>query len=482
MLKYRAIAALNWSGADVIVRQSLQFITTVALARILTPGEFGTVALLSLITALAAALADGGFSTAIIQRQDLTHIDESTAFWMNLGLGTLASLCLVASAPMVALFFDMPILAPMTAMMALSIFFGALGSVHGALLTKRLDFKTQMLAGLMAAIVSGGLAIALAMGQFGVWSLVAQSIAGSAVYTIFLWALNPWRPTGKFSVESARRLFDFSGYLLASTLTDLAYSRLYTVLIGKLHGVADLGYYGRAESTRQLPTGILTSILGRITLPLFSASTADPQQLKRSIHISLQGLMLLNAPLMLGLAAVSDPLIIGVFGEEWKPAVSMLQVLCLAGLLWPAHVININVMMALGRTKLMFKLEVLKKTIGLVLLGVGVAYGPIGVAWSQVAFSILAFFINARVVGRITGYGAPQQLGGALPALAMSGAMACLLHLGSQILHATPLRELFALTALGALVYILACVITKPTALRDVLRVAFPTRNEAPSL
>ena len=424
MLKQKAKSAVLWSGADILLRQGLQFGISIALARLLSPEEFGIIALLYLFTGIASAFVDSGFSAALVQRQDVTHTDESTVFWFNLAMALIVALALAASASAIAGFFNRAILVPLTQVLAVNIFISALGSVHGTLLNKRLDFKIQMKIGAVTTVISGSVAMIMAWDGYGVWALAAQTLAASLITTVLLWLFSSWRPRWVFSHDSVRRLFGFGGYMLASGLLDIIYNRIYTLLIGKFYGVQELGFYNRADSTKQLPVGVLTGILGRVAFPIFSAAAHDTTQLRRGVRLALRGMMLLNVPMMLGLAATADPIIHVFFGEKWLPAVPIMQVLCIGGIFWPLHVINLNVLMAQGHSNLFFRLEVIKKILGSILLVVGTFYGVIGIAWSQVIFGGVAFLINAHFSRKYLDYGVVDQLLDFLPVLGLSLIMA----------------------------------------------------------
>ncbi len=174
-LKSRSIQAAIWSGADVFMRQGMQFVVGVTLARLLSPEEFGTIALLYLFTGIASVFIDGGFSSALVKHQTASAIDESTVFWINLGMGAMAALALWLSAPWIANLFGYPVLIPLTTILAISLFLNALGSIHLVLFNKRLDFKKPMMISGVSSAISGAVAIVLAIKGFGVWALAWQS-------------------------------------------------------------------------------------------------------------------------------------------------------------------------------------------------------------------------------------------------------------------------------------------------------------------
>ena len=475
-MKKLAVSATLWSGADVLLRHVLQFAVAIALARLITPEEFGTVALLYLFTGIAGVIADSGFAAALIQRQNVTEVDTSTVFWVTVVAGLVMALVLWASAPLIASFFELPILVPLTAAFAVNLFLSALGSTHSTLLTKRLDFRTQAKIGVTSTLIAAAVAVAMAWWGSGVWALAAQAIVTTAVSTLLLWIYNPWRPTFVFSRSSARALFGFGGYLLASGLLDVAYNRMYTLLIGKFHGVRDLGFYSRADSTVTLASGVLTGILGRVAFPVFSAAASDPAQLRRGVRMALRGMMLINLPLMLGMAAVAEPLVVTVYGEQWLPCVPALQVLCLAGLLWPLHVINLNVLMAQGHSHLFFRLEVVKKVLGTAFLVVGTLFGVMGIAWSRVAFGIVAFLINSHYTERHLGYGPLAQTRDFIGVLGVSAVMAAGVYWLDAVLQAPVAVRLAVLTAVGIAIFFVLARVCKLTQLSDVLQL-LPKRS-----
>lgn len=469
MLKQRALSAVLWSGTDILMRQGLQFFVSIALARLLSPEEFGTIALLSLFIGIASAFVDCGFSSALVQHQGVTHNDESTVFWFNLAMGSMVGLCLWVLSPVIAGIFSLPILIPLTSLFAINIFLTSLGSIHGTLLTKRLEFRTQMQVGVYATVISGIVAVVMAWYDYGVWALAAQTLVATCVSTSLLWYFHRWRPAFVFSIESARRLFGFGGYMLASGLLEITYDRMYTLLIGKYFGVRELGFYNRADSTKQLPVSILTGILSRVAFPIFSAAAHDINQLRRGVQLVVRCVMLLNVPMMLGLAAVAKPLILVLFGPVWLPVVPVMQVLCLAGIFWPLHVINLNVLLAQGYSHLFFRLEVVKKLLGVLLLAVGVFYGVMGIAWSQVIFGALAFLINGYYTKKYLGYGAVAQLIDFSLILFITLPTILGIYWLSEYIQLAPVLKLIGLSALGALIILMLAWLFNLAAINDVV-------------
>lgn len=453
MLKNKARTAVLWSGGDIVFRQGLQFGIAVALARILSPEDFGIIALLYLFTGIASAFVDSGFSSALIQRQDTTHLDESTVFWINLAMAILSACALLAIASSVANFYSLPILEPLTGLMALNVIFSSLGAIHNTLLTKRLDFKTQMKIGVVSSTSSGLCALMMASDGYGVWALAFQAIIATAISTLLLWIYSPWRPMFAFSTDSARKLFGFGGYLMVSTILETIYARIYALIIGKLYSVRDVGIYNRADGTMRLPVEILTSIFSRVLFPIFAAAATDKERLARGLKISVRILMLVTIPMMLGLISLAEPLVLMLLGLKWISITPILQILCLSGMFLPLHVLNLRVLLAQGHSRLFFKLEIVKKLIGISLLLIGSMISVIAIAWSQVAFGFLAFLINAYYSGKHLNYGAREQVLDTLPTLSAAIPMALLVNILSDGWGAPPWQKVVVLAILGAALF-----------------------------
>lgn len=475
MLRDKAEKAVLWSGLDTLIRRGFGFGISVALARLLTPDDFGTVALLSLLIGVASLFVDAGLGMALIQRQDVTREDESTVFWFNLIVAFVMMLGLCAGAEWIAEFFEKPVLVPLTIILALNIFIGALGTIHGTLMTKRLDFKTPMKVGVSTSIAGGLVAVHMAWDGYGLWALVGQTLTASVLGVALLWRWSTWRPALIFSPTSFKKLFGFSGWLFLSWLLDVVYQRGYTALIGKFYGTHDLGIYNRADSMQSLASGVMTDVLSKAAFPLFSAINNDIDRMKRGMRVAVQTMMLITTPTMMGLAVLAEPLIALVFGERWRPAAPILQVLCFVGLLYPLHVINLNVLQAHGRSNLFFRLELAKKSSGVALLILGSFYGLLGIAVARGLSSLVALGLNGFYTGKFLNYGIKTQIKDSGTSVVFSLAMAFVVFTIHDRLSAKgPIGavDLVALIAFGAFIYLSLNSLCKAEAYLRVRQIA----------
>jgi O-antigen/teichoic acid export membrane protein len=399
-------------------------------------------------------LAESGLGEALIQRRDPTREDESTVFWFNLAAATVLALALGAAAPWIAQFYGEPRLTALTWAMALNLWLSAWLTVPLALLSKRLDFRLQAKASAAATLAGGAAAVVLALQGAGAWALAAQAIMGTAANALALWWLGSWRPAFVFRRESFRSLFGFGGFLLLSSLLDTFASRLYPIVIGKLHSAYDLGLYTRAISTRDVPQDILAAVFSRVALPAFSSQAHDPAMLRAGLRAGLRAATAINFPAMFGLAVTAPLLVPVVFGPHWEGAVAPLQVLCLAGAMWPAHVANLNALMALGHSHLFFRLELVKKGLFVALVLLASRAGIVAIAWAVAGSSAAAFFINGHYSRKLLHYSSLEQLGDMAPAAALALVMSGVVALAGLPLSALPdALRLIAEVAGGVAVY-----------------------------
>ena len=450
----RAAKAGLWSGIDILLRQGVGFVVAIILARLLAPEDFGIVALLTFFSSLSIVVVQGGLSAAIIQRRETSAEEEGAVFWWNLAASAALALVLLAIAPAVADFYGYPILAPLMAMAAAQVVFSALGAVQTALLTRALNFRALAKAGVLASTLSGVFGVGAALAGAGVWALALQMAAMAAINSASLWLLCPWRPVMHFRFRTIRSLFSFGFFLSISSILDVIYTQGFALVIGKLHGVRDLGFYNRANGTQVLPNSIITTLIGRIALPLFAERASDPEALRRGVRMANSQAMILNLPMMVGLALVSDLVIATLFGDKWLPAAPILSILAVGGVLLPLHIINLQLLLAQGRSDQYLGIEITKKVIAVGFVLVGSYFGITGLAWSQTIFSVLALLINAYPAGRSLGYGAAAQVWDLRDLVAATAVMAAAVWLLRDLIDLAPPAELLVLVAAGAAAYL----------------------------
>lgn len=387
----------------------------VIMSRLLSPNDYGVFSLLYLFTGVASCFTDCGFSAALIQSSEITETDKSTVFWLNFIMGICVSVLLCISSPYIASFFNESKLVGLTIGLSINTVVAASTTVQQSLFVRDLNFKPLVQANVSGCVGGGAVGIFLAFNNFGVWSILGQTLSASILTAGFTWTASTWRPQFVFESASLAKFFRYGGFLFASSLIDTIYTRLYTVLIGKLFGPYTLGIYTRADQVQQLPSAAISGIISKVSFPLFSSFQSQPEKLESSFRQSILFVMYFNIPAMLGLFSTAERVMPILFGKEWTDSVAILQILAMAGLLYPLHIINLSALRAVGRSDLFFRLEIIKKVLGTSLLLICVGWGIMGVATSTVLISVLGFFLNSYYSKSILNFGAFKQIYACMP-------------------------------------------------------------------
>jgi O-antigen/teichoic acid export membrane protein len=419
-LKYKTIVGIFWSMLERGGQQGIQLVISIILARLLLPSQFGLIGMLALVMAIAQSFLDSGFGSALIQKKDATHIDTCSIFYFNILIGIFAASLLCLVAPWIAAFYKEPALTTLTRFLSLNLIINSFALIHSTLLIKNIDFKTQLKVSIVATICSGILGIMLAYRGFGVWSLAIQSVANTLLRTVLLWFFNKWRPTLDFSLTALKSLFTFGSRLLVSGLLDTTFRNIYLVVIGKIFSATDLGFYSRAKSCTRLSAENLTTSVSRVMFPVFSSIQNDIDRLKKCVQKALTTLMFLNFPIMAGILITAKPAVSIILTEKWLPCVPYLQLLCIIGLIYPLQVLNLNILMAMGRSDLFLRLEILKKILVVISIAVTYRWGIQAMIHGQICVSLLSYYLNSYYTGRFISYPFREQIFDLLPYLGMT--------------------------------------------------------------
>ncbi len=409
-LKQKATHGVLWSFVDQIGTQAMGFVIGIILARILAPSDYGLIGMLSIFTGIASSLIDSGFSQALIQKVDRTEADFSTVFYYNLGIGVIFYVLLFIASPWIADFYNVPLLESITKALALIFVINSLTVVPRTKLNIKVDFKTQTKISIVTMIISGTIGITLAVKGFGVWALVFQNIIGAICNVAMFWFYYRWKPLLVFSKESFHRLFGFGSKLMVTGLLNNIYTNIYTMVIGKVYSASDLGYYTRAQQLQTLPTKNITSLLLRVTFPILCTVQDDDKRLIAIYKNLIRMVSFITFPLMFLLLAVARPLIIILVTEKWLPTVDLFQILCFAGMLYPLHTINLNILEAKGRSDLFLRLEVLKKIFFTFVIIVTIPFSLKIMVIGQAFSSFANLFFNTYYTNKYFNYGIVPQI------------------------------------------------------------------------
>jgi len=409
-----------WSAIERFSVQAVQFIFQIILARLLSPSDYGLIAMLAIFMAIAQAFIDSGFTNALIKKLDRTDKDFSTIFYFNLFISIVIYILLYLGAPFIAKFYRTSELTDITRVYMLSLPIIALGAIQRTQFTIKVNFRDQAIASFSGALAGGIVGIILARQQYGAWALVGSALATNVVTTIIFWIRSTWRPRWEFSIVSLRTMFSFGSKLLFSGLLDTAYRNLYQFVIGRRFSKQDLGYYSRADQFAQFPSSNITGIMQRVTYPILCTIADDDEKLLAAYRQYIKLAAYIIFPLMIGLAAIAKPLINVVLGQKWQFASIILQILCFSYLWYPIHAINLNLLMVKGRSDLFLRVEIIKKIVGICILLIVMNFSVELMAIGNIASSFIALFINTYYTKKMIGYGIRDQVKDILPCLILS--------------------------------------------------------------
>lgn len=460
-LKEKAVTGMFWSFSDSMATQVTQFIIGLILARILSPEEFGLVGMITVFLAISQSLADGGFGEALIRKKDATDSDYSTVFYFNLFASIVIFAGFYVLAPVIASFYGRTELTDIARVLGVIILINAISITQRTRLTKQIDFRKQMKINLVSALVSGAVAIIMALNGFGVWSLVWRSVIRSLMQAVLLGIANRWIPSLVFNRDSFRSLFSFGSKLLLTGLIDTIYNNIYMLIIGKFFAATQLGYYTRADQFSRLVSHNLTRTVQRVSYPVLSLVQDDNTRLREGYRKLIKTTMFITFFMMLGMAAMARPMIVTLIGEKWLPSVEYLQLLCLAAALYPLHALNMNILNITGRSDLLLKLEVVKKLLAVPVILIGIFLGIRMLLTGMVLHSLVSYFLNSYYSGRLISYPAREQLSDIIPSLLA----ALLVSAGIWGLNFIPVLPVYVILALQILA-LLALTVTLGKVLR----------------
>lgn len=416
----KTISTLKWSSIEKIGQFAAQLVISITLARLLDAQIYGLIGIINIFIIICSAITDAGFSQGLIRKLDCTNEDYNSVFWFNCVMGGVLYSVLYFVAPCIALFFNNPELTLLSRVLFLVIPLSSLNVIQITKINKELKFRTIAVYSVLATVLSGILGVCLAVFGYGVWALVWQTIAFSALQVLFFSISSDWHPKFRFSIAPIKELLPFSSLLFASSFLNSLFNNLYTFIVAKLYSEAQLGYYTQANKFATQPTNLIENILNRMVYPLFAQIQNDiPAYLNayRKVQVALFSFVL---PMMVLLALCAPEGIVFVLGEKWAGSVFYFQLMCIAGITLPLHPLCTSTLKVFGLSKLIFKLEVVKKILIVVLVLATLKYGVVGLVWSQVVFFWIALVINMYYGGKQITYTLGQQIMDILPSLGIA--------------------------------------------------------------
>ena len=433
--------------------QAAHFVVTLVLARLLTPNDYGTVALLSVFVAVSNVLVDSGFSKALVQKKDATQTDYNTVFYISMALAAVLYSALFFSAPLVAKFYDVPELGAMLRVMALSLVFHSLNNVQGVEMNRKMLFHLSFRISWARVAVSAAVGVALALAGYGPWALVWASVSGGVAGVIARQLVIRWRPTLSFSWDSARSLFRFGWKMMAASLLNSVFSNLYALVIGKFYTKADLAFVKKGSHIPKLIGNTADATLSKVTFPALVRLQDDPAKLRNAMRRMIKCSTFVVFPLMACSALVAEPMVALMYGDRWLPIVPFVQLTCFAMAFKPFDSINFQAINARGRSDIYLKLIVLRRVAGLLLMALALPYGVMTfMVCSAIVYGPIGVVMNSLPNRNVLKYSIAMQLCDVLPSLALTVVLAAVVF-GIGCIPVGGKLLLFPQVAVGFAVY-----------------------------
>ncbi len=388
-LKKKTINGLIWSGISQGGRQISQFIVTVILARLLSPNDFGLLAMATVFVNFVNIFSEMGISSALIQKQDIHDRHYYSAFWLNIFVGINLTIIFIVVAPLITKFYRKPELLPILIVISVNFFISSFTIIQQTILTKEMDFKRLAIRDIIAVIISGVIGIYLAYHGFGIWGLVYQQISFAVINAVLLWILSSWRPKFVFAKSDIKDIFNFSANLTGFNIVNYFSRNIDQLLIGKFLGAQALGYYSLAYKIMLYPLQNISAIIGKVMFPALSKIQGNLIKVREIYSQMIEKIALITFPLMSVVFATAPELVRVIWGEKWAPMIPLIRILSVCGMLQSIHTTCGGLLLSQGKSELQLRLGLWSAFLNTAAICIGLRWGIYGVAVCYLIIQIL---------------------------------------------------------------------------------------------
>ncbi len=466
--RMQVASGIVWRFFERILAQLVTFVVAIVLARLLGPESYGVIAIVNIFITIANVFVTSGFGNSLIQKKDADETDFSSVFYFNILLGIVLYGIVFFFSPIIASFYNMPILNPVLRVMGLRLIVASVNSVQQAYVAKKMLFKKFFWSTLGGTIASAIVGIAMAYKGFGIWALVGQYMTNTVTDTIVLWFTVKWRPKFLFSFKRLKGLFSYGWKILIASLVRDGYKQIRSLVIGKVYTPKDLAYYDKGRSFPSMVTTNIFVAIQSVVFPAMAKVQDDKTQIKAMTRRLVRIHSFTILPLLIGLALVAEPLIKLLLTEKWLMCVPFLQAFCIVMSFEPIQTANLQAIKAIGRSDVYLKLEIVKKSIGIAAIIISVRYGVWAIAVGEIIVEFFAAALNIYPNKKFINYSYMEQLrdlmNAFVPLALMIATVLCvgLIPMGTFV-------ELAAKVSVGAAVYIGSSYLLKNDSLTYLL-------------
>ena len=408
-----------------VIRQGSGLVVTIILARLLSPEDFGLIAMIIVLTGFADVLSELGFGAALIQRKEIDSAHLSSVFWLNLATGSLLTVFFIAAAPLISSFYREPLLKPVTMILSLNFMVGSFKIVQLSLLQRKMAFKTIARIEIISVIVSGIAAISMAVSGFGVWSLVARVLLFTVISMMLTWVFSDWRPEVLWDKKSLKDLMGFSSHYLGFNVLNYWIRNIDNLIVGRFIGSRALGIYSRAYTLMVMPVSQVSAVITRVMFPALSSIQDEKEKVKGIYLRAIKMIALITFPIMVIFFVLAEPMILVLLGDKWSGVILILQILAFEGIRQVVGTTVGWIYNSQGRTDIQFKWGVFSGIVRLTAFIIGLRWGIVGVASAYVISGYLVLWYPSWAIpGRLINLRFTEMLKG------LSGEFFCAIFMG----------------------------------------------------
>lgn len=468
--KKLVVSGLFWRFLERFGAQGVSFVVSIVLARLLNPTVYGTVAIVTVIITVLQVFIDSGLGNALIQKKDADDLDFSTVFVFNVLFSIALYVAMFLLAPIIAHFYGIEQLIPLIRVLSFTLIFSGVKNVQQAYISRHMQFKRFFFATLSGTIGAAVVGIAMAYQGLGVWALVGQYLFNGFVDTLILWITGDWKPKWRFSYIRFKQMFSYGWKLLGTSLLDTIYMDLTQLAVGKVYTPAELALYNRGRQYPGLLVISINSSIESVIFPTLSRAQDDVDRLREMTRWAIKIGIFIMGPAMMGLGCIAEPLVRLMLTEKWLGCVFYLRIYCIIYMFMPVVTTNVNAIKALGNSKLVLQLEVIKKLIAIPILFIMVGISVEALIISMLLISIVNQVANSWPNKKLLNYSYLEQIKDILPNLLLAGFMVCVIY-PIQLLHLGDILTIVLQLIFGAIVYIAGAVVTKNDCFYYILRI-----------
>ena len=467
-LEHKVASGVAWSFSEKMLTMVIQMVVSIIVARELMPEDFGVMAIMTFFTSVALAIVDSGFSQTLIRKKSPTDSDYRTVLRFNLLMSIVLYGVLVALAYPIAHLYDAPVICDIAPILFLILPINALCVVQTVMFTREFRFALLSKIVFSASLISGVVAIVMAVTGWGIWALVAQRLLMMGIKAMSFWWIRRWKTDAPVTLAALREMAPFSLRLLATDLIASIYNNVAQLFIGKMHTTTQLGYYSQAQKLKDLPVISTVQAVQGVTFPALAQIKDDDAKFSAVYLRIMELLSFVLFPVMLGMVAVAEDMFLMLLGDKWMPTVPYFEILALSGLFYPLGVVSYNVLKSRSDGSVIVRLEVVKRVIQTLILCFTIPCGVESIAWGMTSMAVVEWLLNSIAAMRYLSCRFVTLLRRVAPSMAIAVVMFAILHFIEP--HIAPLHialRLSIMVSVGGAIYLILAWVFRLRALSE---------------